>query len=109
MAAHGAQVVAEPLTGKGEAMRAGVDATDAEVIVFLDADLVGLRPDHVDALVRAVRDGAGMACGLFDRGPLQPYVRARPSRPDRRSGPCAGTCSTRSTRCSCGVTGSRPG
>jgi glycosyltransferase involved in cell wall biosynthesis len=66
----GARVVTEPVPGKGEAMRAGVSATGAEVVVFLDADLVGLRPDHVDALVDALYDGAGMACGLFDRGRL---------------------------------------
>ncbi len=69
-AERGAWVVTEPQPGKGEAMGAGVAATDAEVIAFLDADLVGLRPEHVEALVRAVHDGAGMACGLFDRGPL---------------------------------------
>lgn len=67
-AENGARVVTEDVVGKGEAMRAGVAATDAETIVFLDADLVGLRPDHVEALVQAVRDGAAMACGLFDRG-----------------------------------------
>ena len=52
-AAHGARVVLEPAPGKGEAMRAGVAAgrPGAEVIVFLDADLVGLRPEHVDRLV----------------------------------------------------------
>ena len=72
-AAHGAgaRVVrcAEP--GKGQAMEAGVAATDAEVVVFLDADLVGLIPAHVDRLAASVLQGrAGMACGLFDRGPL---------------------------------------
>jgi glycosyltransferase involved in cell wall biosynthesis len=71
-AAHGARVVSEPVPGKGQAMRAGVAAAgDAEVVVFLDADLVGLRPDHVDALVATVASGrAAMACGLFDRGPV---------------------------------------
>jgi glycosyltransferase involved in cell wall biosynthesis len=71
-AAHGAQVVYEPVAGKGEAMRAGVAAAgDAAVVVFLDADLVGLGSDDVDALVRQVTErGAAMACGLFDRGPL---------------------------------------
>ena len=71
-AAHGARVVHEPTTGKGEAMRAGVAAApDADVIVFLDADLVGLRPHHVDGLVASVIAGdADMACGLFDRGPV---------------------------------------
>ena len=80
-AAQGARVVTEPLPGKGEAMHAGVAATDAEVIVFLDADLVGLRPTHVDALVQALLDGAGMACGLFDRGRLlNPlFVRVLPA------------------------------
>jgi polyisoprenyl-phosphate glycosyltransferase len=71
-AAHGARVVHEPTTGKGEAMRAGVAAAgDADVIVFLDADLFGLGPHHVDGLVASVIGGdADMACGLFDRGPV---------------------------------------
>jgi glycosyltransferase involved in cell wall biosynthesis len=70
-AAHGARVVAEPVPGKGQAMRTGVAVTDADIIVFLDADLVGLRPGHVDDLVESVADGhAAMACGLFDRGPV---------------------------------------
>lgn len=69
--AHGARVVYEPVAGKGQAMQAGVAATDADLVVFLDADLVGLRPGHVDGLVTLVRDGAAdMACGLFDRGPV---------------------------------------
>jgi glycosyltransferase involved in cell wall biosynthesis len=70
-AAHGARVVVEPLAGKGQALRAGVAATAAEIVVFLDADLIGLRPEHVDDLVRLVRDRrCDMACGLFDRGPV---------------------------------------
>ncbi|HET9612362.1 MAG TPA: glycosyltransferase [Acidimicrobiales bacterium] len=70
-AAHGARVVSEPTPGKGEAMRAGVAAAHADVVVFLDADLIALSPDHIDALVSAVVDGgADMACGLFDRGPV---------------------------------------
>ena len=70
-AAHGARVVVEERKGKGEAMRAGVPATDAEHVVFLDADLLGLRPEHVDGLVAPVVAGrAAMACGLFDRGPV---------------------------------------
>jgi glycosyltransferase involved in cell wall biosynthesis len=71
-AAHGARVVREPTPGKGQAMRAGVAAVpDADVVVFLDADLVGLRSHHIDGLVATVRAGeADMACGLFDRGPV---------------------------------------
>ena len=71
-AAHGARVVFEPTPGKGQAMRTGVAAApDARVVVFLDADLVGLSPAHIDRLVATVvGDRADMACGLFDRGPL---------------------------------------
>jgi glycosyltransferase involved in cell wall biosynthesis len=70
--AHGARVVSEPQPGKGEAMRTGVRAAGAaDVVVFLDADLVGLRAEHVDDLVEVVTSGrADMACGLFDRGPI---------------------------------------
>ncbi|HEX2052672.1 MAG TPA: glycosyltransferase [Actinomycetota bacterium] len=70
-AAAGAKVLHNPIRGKGESMKVGVDATDADVIVFLDADLLGLKPRHIDALVKPVLDGeADMVCGLFDRGPF---------------------------------------
>lgn len=72
---HGARVVLEPIAGKGQALRTGVAASDAELLVFLDADLVGLRPQHVDQLVGCVRRGeAHMACGLFDRGPVANHI-----------------------------------
>ena len=68
----GARVVTEPTAGKGEAMRTGVASATTDVVVFLDADLVGLTPDHVDGLVAPVLDGrAAMTCGLFDRGSVQ--------------------------------------
>lgn len=62
--------------GKGEAMRTGVRAaSDCDIIVFLDADLVGLRPDHIERMIEPVRSGrAVMACGLFDRGPFLNWV-----------------------------------
>jgi glycosyltransferase involved in cell wall biosynthesis len=70
-AAHGARVVYEPVPGKGEALRAGVAAAASDIVVFLDADLIGLRPRHVDRLVAPVLAGdASMTCGLFDRGPV---------------------------------------
>ncbi|HEX5595723.1 MAG TPA: glycosyltransferase [Micromonosporaceae bacterium] len=69
-AAQGARVVTAGHQGKGESLLAGARATEAEVLVLLDADLAGLRTDHVDRLARTVvDDGAMMALGLFDRGP----------------------------------------
>jgi len=57
--------------GKGAAMMAGARATDAEVILFLDADLVGLRRHHVLAMLAPVVSGqADMAVGVFDEGRL---------------------------------------
>lgn len=55
--------------GKGAAMAAGVSQTEAEVVLFLDADLVGLTPDHVTALLSPVlAHQAEMSIGLFRRG-----------------------------------------
>lgn len=55
--------------GKGGAMRAGADATDADVLVFLDADLIGLKAEHVEDLVAPVRSGrVEMAVGQFRGG-----------------------------------------
>lgn len=65
----GARVVPASVAGKGEAMSAGVAATDADVLVFLDGDLIGLQKSHLQRLVREVEQGADMSCGLFDRGP----------------------------------------
>ncbi len=55
--------------GKGGAMVAGADASGCDVIVFLDADLVGLRPEHVLSLIQPVcADACSMAVGLFEEG-----------------------------------------
>lgn len=54
--------------GKGRAMRKGVKETDAEIIVFLDADLVGLVPEHISQLVQPILKGeAEMVVGIRDR------------------------------------------
>lgn len=66
----GARVVSAATAGKGEAMSAGAAQTDADVLLFLDGDLIGLQEEHLDRLVRAVEQGADMSCGLFDRGPF---------------------------------------
>jgi len=55
--------------GKGAAMRAGAEATDAPVLVFFDADLIGLTPAHVNDLVAPVAaNRAAMALGVFRHG-----------------------------------------
>ncbi|NPV52274.1 MAG: glycosyltransferase [Firmicutes bacterium] len=55
--------------GKGGAMQAGVKATDAGAILFLDADLVGLTAGHIRALLEPVLDGeADMVVGVFGKG-----------------------------------------
>lgn len=55
--------------GKGGAMVAGVRRTDADVILFLDADLIGLSLTHIQALLAPVVSGAAdMSLGVFDDG-----------------------------------------
>lgn len=68
----GAQVIEHAENkGKAAAMKSGYEASDADVILFLDADLIGLTPAHVRALVQPVlRHEAEMTIGLFDEGRL---------------------------------------
>lgn len=55
--------------GKAGAMEAGVGSTEAEIIAFIDADLVGLAPEHVDAIVRPLLlDQCDMCIGVFRGG-----------------------------------------
>lgn len=56
--------------GKGGAMWSGMMATDADVIVFVDADLVGLRPKHLSSLIRPMREDATLdtTAGWFTGG-----------------------------------------
>jgi glycosyltransferase involved in cell wall biosynthesis len=55
--------------GKGGAMWAGAQATDADLLVFLDADLMGLKAHHVDDLVEPVKTGKyRMSVGRFGGG-----------------------------------------
>lgn len=79
--------------GKGGAMWAGAEAASADVLCFLDADLVGLRSEHVEALLAPVLSGeADMALGLFRGGRgstdlshrLAPWVTGQRCLPRRR-------------------------
>jgi polyisoprenyl-phosphate glycosyltransferase len=55
--------------GKGGAIKAGMDHTDARILLFLDADLIGLTQSHVTALLQPVLDSqAAMTVGLFEKG-----------------------------------------
>ena len=55
--------------GKAGAVWVGLQEVRQPIVVLLDADLKGLRPDHVDALARPVAvDGVDMTLGLFKGG-----------------------------------------
>jgi hypothetical protein len=43
--------------GKGGAMKVGIDRADADVYVFLDADLIGVTPAHIQAMLHPVLRG----------------------------------------------------
>jgi 4,4'-diaponeurosporenoate glycosyltransferase len=75
-AAAGARVVEAPpvpdgWTGKSWACATGVDATDGDVVVFLDADVV-LADDALAAVVDAWRDGGGMVSVQPHHHPRRP-------------------------------------
>lgn len=67
---HGALCIElEENVGKGGALKAGIDRADADVFLFLDADLIGLTRRHVESLLTPVLNGtAEMTIGIFDRG-----------------------------------------
>jgi glycosyltransferase involved in cell wall biosynthesis len=69
-----------PLPGsKAHAMEAGVEASDAGAILFVDADLLGITSAHLDDICRAyVETDAVMSIGCFDYGLLNPLVLRLP-------------------------------
>lgn len=55
--------------GKGGAMLAGASSTDADIILFLDADLIGIDGEQIDSIVKPVLDGETEMCiGIFRGG-----------------------------------------
>ncbi|HEX2951737.1 MAG TPA: glycosyltransferase family 2 protein [Armatimonadota bacterium] len=55
--------------GKGTAMRMGALDAVGDIILFLDADLRGLTPEHIDSLIRPVlTKHADMSIGIFKGG-----------------------------------------
>lgn len=64
-------VALEENVGKGGAMKAGANHTNCSVLLFLDADLVGLERKHVEDLLRPVLTGqTAMSIGVFSEGRL---------------------------------------
>lgn len=66
----GARVVDLPVNGgKGPALYAALNATDAEFIMMLDADLTGLTETHLQRLLAPVLNGhLDMSIGVFEGG-----------------------------------------
>lgn len=55
--------------GKGGAMKAGAAEASGDVLLFVDADLVGLNREHIQALLEPVLSGrTAMSIGVFSEG-----------------------------------------
>ncbi len=55
--------------GKGGALKAGLENIRADVVLFLDADLLGLTVEHVHSLLEPVlENGVDMTIGIFEKG-----------------------------------------
>jgi len=55
--------------GKGGALSRGVSATNSDIILFLDADLIGLNERHViDLLIPVIDNEVDMTIGIFNNG-----------------------------------------
>ena len=55
--------------GKGGAMCAGAMNTDADIVLFLDADLIGMDGRKIDSLIRPLIEGsADMSIGISKSG-----------------------------------------
>ena len=58
-----------PNKGKAAAMHLGVSNTDADVLLFIDCDLISLTPEMVDGLVKPILDDvADVTMGIFQGG-----------------------------------------
>lgn len=67
---HGARVVTlHGEGGKGEAMKAGLDATSADLVVFLDADVLNTTSEFVPRLVQPLleRSDIQLVKGYYER------------------------------------------
>ena len=79
-ATAGAKVLRRDGSGgsKAEAMAVGVAATDADAVLFVDADCTGLTAAHLEAVCEPFVAGrAVMSIGAFDYGPLLNWLVLR--------------------------------
>ena len=61
----------ESNSGKAEAIKRGIKDCNAEVLLLLDADLIGLTTQHIEDLLDPVlQDAADMTIGIFEEGRL---------------------------------------
>lgn len=68
----GVTVISLPANcGKSVALDRGVQQARYETLLFLDADLVGLRPDHIERMIRTyIEERRDMVIGVFRGGRL---------------------------------------
>ena len=75
----GVKVIRSPKReGKGMAMKKGLESTDAEILVFFDADLIGLTKKHIPQLIDPVLKKEVVMCtGERSRCLGLPYAIAK--------------------------------
>ena len=55
--------------GKGGALKVGLENSCGDIILILDADLIGLKEEHINILLQPVTSGrTKMTIGLFEKG-----------------------------------------
>jgi len=68
----GAKVIVFPENrGKGAAIKAGVENCSGDIILLMDADLIGIKPHHIkNLLMPVIKNDADMTIGVFRHGRL---------------------------------------
>ncbi len=62
-------IVLKENMGKGGAMKKGLDNGSADILLFLDADLIGLKEKHINDLLSPVLENqADITIGIFEEG-----------------------------------------
>jgi len=75
----GVKVIRSPKReGKGMAMKKGLESTDAEILVFFDADLIGFNKEHISLILDPIlKKSAVMCTGERGRWMYLPYIISR--------------------------------